>query len=241
MIAPRFAGTHRGYTGEIGLTPLPGPTEQELANLRAAADEGMKVGVWIQVHAVSPQAMVAAVDAGMRKLVHAPHFGWQDFEASTIMANAGVMQLPTIGFGVPVFGVFADDNRPRFPDGDAWPDAIIAGEGRGREAGYKAVNARTSWDAGITYGYDTNTRYLASAGLEHELKTLNLMFSMSDIIKLMGPNSASYIEMSDDLGTLEVGKLADIVVVEGNPLDGYWNMLNTRLTVVGGEIRSDQR
>ena len=78
-------------------------------------------------------------------------------------------------------------------------------------------------------------------GLEHELKSLNLMFSMQDIIKLMGPNSASYLEMSDQLGTLENGKLADIVIVNGNPLDGYWNMLNTKLTIVGGRIVSDQR
>ena len=79
------------------------------------------------------------------------------------------------------------------------------------------------------------------AGLEHELKSLNLMFSMQDIIKLMGPNTASYIEMSDQVGTLENGKLADIVVVDGNPLDGYWNMLNTKLVLKGGVIVSDQR
>jgi imidazolonepropionase-like amidohydrolase len=229
------------FSGEISITPKPGPTAQQLENLRAALDEAKKTGVWIQVHAVSPQAMMAAVDAGVTKLVHTPHFGWLSIEDARRVAAAGVKQLSTIGFGVPVFGVFAEDNVPRFRDGGAWPDKILDGDGRGQEAGYKAVNARTSWDGGVIYGYGTDTGYLAKAGLEHELKSLNLMFSMPDIIKLMGPNSASYIEMSDQLGTLEAGKLADLVLVNGNPLDGYWNMLNTRLTIVGGKIVSDQR
>ena len=69
------------------------------------------------MHAVSPQAMMAAVDAGVTKLVHTPHFGWLSFEDARRVAAAGVKQLSTIGFGVPVFGVFADDNVPRFRDG----------------------------------------------------------------------------------------------------------------------------
>ena len=237
----RLAALGIKFIGEQNLTPKPGPTPIELENLRAIVDESKKAGVWIQMHAVSPQAMMAAVDAGVIKLVHTPHFGWLSFEDAKRVAAAGVKQLSTIGFGVPVFGVFADDNVPRFRDGGAWPDKILEGDGRGQEAGYKAVNARTSWDAGVIYGYGTDTGYLAKAGLEHELKSLNLMFSMQDIVKLMGPNTASYIEMSDQLGTLEAGKLADIVLVAGNPLDGYWNMLNTKLTIVGGRIVSDQR
>ena len=67
------------------------------------------------------------------------------------------------------------------------------------------------------------------------------MFSMQDIVKLMGPNSASYIEMGEHLGTLEAGKLADIVLVGGNPLEGYWNFLNTKVVIKGGVIVSDQR
>ena len=102
-------------------------------------------------------------------------------------------------------------------------------------------NQVTSWDAGVVYGYGTDTNYQPKAGLEHELKSLNLMFSMQDIVKLMGPNTASYIEMSDQLGTLEAGKLADIVVLDGNPLEGYWNMLRTKLTIKGGVIVSNQR
>jgi imidazolonepropionase-like amidohydrolase len=237
----RLAALGVRFIGEQALTPKPGPTAKELENLRAAVDESKKAGVWIQIHAVSPQSMMAAVDAGVPKLVHTPHFGWLSFDDAKRVAAAGVKQLSTIGFGVPVFGVFADDNQPRFRDGKPWPESILDGDGRGQEAGYKAVNARTSWDAGVVYGYGTDTNYAPKAGLAHELKSLNLMFSMRDVVKLMGPNSASYIEMSDSLGTLEAGKLADIVIVGGNPLDGYWNLLNTKLVIKGGVIVSDQR
>jgi imidazolonepropionase-like amidohydrolase len=229
------------FTGEISLTPKPGPTPQELEILRAIVDESKKSGVYVQVHAVSPQAMMAAVDAGVLKLVHTPHFGWVSFEDAKKVSAAGVKQLSTIGFGVPVFGVFADDNKPRFRDGKPWPESILQGDGRGQEAGYKAVNARTSWDAGVVYGYGTDTNYDPKAGLEHELKSLNLMFSMRDIVKMMGPNTASYIEMSDRLGTLEPGKLADMVMLDGNPMEGYWNMLKARVVIKGGAVVADKR
>jgi imidazolonepropionase-like amidohydrolase len=229
------------FTGEIALTPKPGPTAKEMETLRAILDESKKAGVLVQVHAVSPPAMMAAVDAGVPLLVHTPHFGWLSFEDARRVAASGVKQLSTIGFGVPVFGVFADDNKPRFRDGKPWPESILDGDGRGQEAGYKAVNARTSWDAGVVYGYGTDTNYDPKAGLEHELKSLNLMFSMQDMIKLMGPNTAAYIQMSDQLGTLEPGKLADLILLDGNPLEGYWNMLNTKVVLKGGVVVVDKR
>jgi imidazolonepropionase-like amidohydrolase len=229
------------FTGEIALTPVPGPGEKELEVLRAVVDEAKKAGVIVQVHAVSSRAMVAAVEAGVPLLVHLPNKDWVSKEDARKLAASGTKILGTVGFGTPVFGVFADDNVARFRDGKPWPESIVDGVRLGEEAGYMPVNARTVWDAGAILGYCTDTTYDPKAGLEHELKTINPMFSMQDIIRMMGPNTASYIQMSDQLGTLEPGKLADLILLDGNPLEGYWNMLKTRLVLKGGVIVVDKR
>ena len=49
------------------------------------------------------------------------------------------------------------------------------------------------------------------------------------------------VEKSNDLGTLQPGKLADIVVLAGNPLEGYWNLLNARVVIKGGDVVVDKR
>jgi imidazolonepropionase-like amidohydrolase len=229
------------FTGEIALTPVPGPGEKELDVLRAVVDEAKKAGVMVQVHAVSSKAMVAAIDAGVPLLVHLPNKDWMSKEDARKLAASGTKILGTVGFGTPVFGVFAEDNLPRFRDGKPWPDSIVDGVRLGEEAGYMPVNARTAWDAGAILGYCTDTTYDPKAGLEHELKTINPMFSMVDIIKMMGPNTASYIQMGDQLGTLEPGKIADIILLDGNPLEGYWNMLKTKVVLKGGVVVVDKR
>lgn len=228
------------FTGEILLTPIPGPTAHEIEVLKAIVDEGKKAGVMVQVHAVSTSAMLAAVDAGVPLLVHLPNKDWVSKEAAQKLAASGTKVLGTVGFGSPVFGVFADDNNPRFRDGKQWPSGIIDGVRLGEEAGYMPVNARTVWDAGAILGYCTDTTYDPLAGLDHELKILNVMFSPKDLVKMMGPNTASYIQMGDQLGTIEAGKIADIILLDGDPLEGYWNWLKTRLVVKEGKVVVDK-
>jgi imidazolonepropionase-like amidohydrolase len=219
----------------------PAATPEETAILAVVAEESRRHRLDLMVHAVSPKAMLAAVKAGATKLVHTPHFGWLTEGDARVVRDAGVEVLSCAGFGVPVFGVFNRNNVPTFRDGKPWPEGILDGQGRGREAGEKIVNARTLWDAGVVYGYGTDTGYLPKMGLAHELRTLNVMFSPQDLVKLMGPNTAAFIEKSSELGTLEPGKLADIVLLDGNPLEGYWNLLNARVVIKSGEVVVDKR
>jgi imidazolonepropionase-like amidohydrolase len=237
----KMAGMGIKFTGEIALTPVPGPSEKEIEVLKAVVDEAKKAGVMVQVHAVSSKAMVAAVDAGVPLLVHLPNKDWVSKEDAKKVAAAGTKVLGTVGFGSPVFGVFADDNKARFRDGKPWPEGIVDGVRLGEEAGYMPVNARTICDAGAILGYCTDTTYDPKAGLDHELKIINVMFSTKDLVKMMGPNTASYIQMGDQLGTLEAGKLADLVLLDGDPLEGYWNWLKAKVVVKNGVVVVDKR
>jgi imidazolonepropionase-like amidohydrolase len=47
--------------------------------------------------------------------------------------------------------------------------------------------------------------------------------------------------MSDKIGTIEPGKLADIILLDGNPLDGIQYMLKTKVVVKGGKVVVDRR
>src|SRR5581483_3522948 len=49
-------------------------------------------------------------------------------------------------------------------------------------------------------------------------------------------NSAEALGAGADLGTIEVGKLADLVAVEGNPLQNIRDIQKTRITVKNGEV-----
>ena len=229
------------YTGEMILSPVPGPTEAELAVMRAMLDEGRKLGVGVQVHATSTSAMVAAVNNGASLLVHIPNKNWITPEEAATLAAAKTKVLMAMAFGSPVFGVFADDNKPRFRDGKDWPSGIIDGVGGGKEAGYSMVNSRTLFDAGVAIGNGMDTTYDPPAGLAHELRSWNVVFSARDMIRVMGPYTADYLGMADRIGTLEAGKLADIVLLPGNPMEGYWNWLKPKVVILEGKVVVDVR
>ncbi len=231
------------------LVPWPvNPSEQEKANFAAGVDEARKVGILFQVHAVSPQAMTAAANLGETRFVHSTHYDWMTPEQAAQIKAAGAIVASSTNVPGANFGIFSKDNQPHYRSGRHWPEGDQGGEPQGRAAAYMVLNLRTLYDNGVkislscdAFPYTTHTPYQQSAVFEQELKGLNLLFSPTDMIRIMGQNSADFINHGQDRGTVETGKLADLVVLRGNPLDGYWNFLHPVLVIKGGEIVVDKR
>jgi imidazolonepropionase-like amidohydrolase len=247
------------HTGEIGLTPEPAPPQSEIEVLKAIVDEAKKVGIQVNVHAVSSPAMVAAVDAGVTRLVHLPNKDFTTYDQAERVAQTGSIVAGLIAFGAPNIDTLSaapaavqwpKDNTVRFRDGKPWPEAIAGanrdpkGRALGTEAGYTIVNARRIWDADpnhqtISYSTDQNAADLVV--LEHELKSYSIVFSMADIHRIIGINAARYVGMADQIGTLEAGKLADIILIDGNPTLNIYEMLKTKVVLKEGKVVVDKR
>ena len=153
------------------------PSDLETQNLRAGLDEAKKLGIPFQIHAVSPEAQVAAVRLGGRRLIHSSHF-MTDAQAQEIAAS-GAMVASSNSVPSPVFDVFNHDNKPTDRDGAPWPKGSPAGEDRGQAVGKFPVNSRTLFDNGVTFAYSSDTNYNATIGLGQELKILTWCFPQS--------------------------------------------------------------
>ena len=219
------------------------PEGPEQETLSVIADEAQRLGIPSITHAVTVVDTVAAVEAGTHVLVHTPHIGQLDEETARMIAASGIPMVSTLGIFVPTFAADNElirdrtgmDNVPRFRDLDPFPMDTIS------SAGQAPVNARMLWDAGIVYGFGTDTRFEPKDALFHELKPLHLVFSAEDIVTIMGRNAAIAIGKLDELGTVEAGKLADLVILDGDPLDDPYDLLNVRVVIQGGEIVVDNR
>ena len=214
------------------------PNGPEKETLELVVAEAAKAGIPVITHAVTVQDTVAAVDTGIAALVHTPVEGDLTDAALQQIARAGVPMMSTLGVFVPFFG---EDNEPLFRDGTPfpWERLYHAGEG--------AVNARLLWNAGVTYGFGTDTPFGSQTPwgpgetLAHELRSLGLVFSPRDITTILTRNSAATLGLDEEIGTLEPGKRADIVLVDGDPLTSTDALLNVRMVIKDGEVVVDKR
>jgi imidazolonepropionase-like amidohydrolase len=214
------------------ITTTPGGPETD--TLKLIVSEGRKRNLPTITHAVSVVDTLAAVDARPDVLVHTPHIGRLEEDANAVkkIASAGIPMTSTLAVFVPHFG---DDNTPLFRDAMPFPWETISSAGQG------PVNARLLWEAGISYGYGTDTSWSPKVSLADELRALSLVFSPRDISKILGQGAARSALRQDQIGTIEPGKAADLVLVAGNPLTNIDDLLNTVVTIKGGRIVSDKR
>jgi imidazolonepropionase-like amidohydrolase len=204
----------------------------EAATLAVVVDEARKHNLPTVTHAVTVRDTLAAVEAGSTMLVHTPHVDLLDEASARKIATAGIPMTSTLGVFVPYFNA---DNEPLFRDLEPFPWNTLS------SAGIGPVNARFLWEAGITYAYGTDTSHPPRESLAHELRPLSLVFSPRDLVTILTRNAAIAIGLGDETGTLEAGKLADIIIVDGDPLADIHNVLNVEVVIQAGRVVVDKR
>ena len=60
--------------------------------------------------------------------------------------------------------------------------------------------------------------------------------SIEDVLRVTIDTNAAKLGLQEEIGTLEVGKMADFLVLEEKPLDDILNTLSLRYTVQGGVV-----
>lgn len=214
------------------ITTTPGGPETE--TLKLIVSEGKKHNLPTITHAVSVIDTLAAVDARPDVLVHTPHIGRLEEDAAAVkrIASAGIPMTSTLAVFVPHFG---DDNMPLFRDAMPFPWETISSAGQG------PVNARLLWEGGISYGYGTDTSWAPKVSLADELRALSVVFSPRDITRILGQGAARSVMKQDEIGTLDVGRLADLVLIDGNPLTDVNDLTKVVTTIKAGRVVFDKR
>ena len=228
------AAKQGGFDGiKTFMVSTPGGSEGH--TLAVAVDEAHKQGLRVYTHATAVPDTLAAVNAHVDVLAHTPHIGdlTNDQAARERILAAHTPMVSTLGVFIPHFD---DQNHPLYRDGGPFPMPQPLESG-----GQGPVNARVLWDGGQLYAYGTDTQWDPRVSLSDELRALNLVFSPRDIIKIMGPNTAAAIDKSKDLGTLEPGKIANIVLLDGDPLEDVFNLTRVAVTIKDGKVVADKR
>jgi imidazolonepropionase-like amidohydrolase len=201
----------------------------EVETLKLIVAEGKKHNKPTIVHAVSVRDTLAALEAKPDLLVHTPHIGnlGDDPAAVKKIADARIPMTSTLAVFVPHFDA---NGTALFRDRQPFPYQTLSSAGQG------PVNARLLWEAGLTYGYGTDTQWPPKETLADELRALRLVFAPQDIVKIITRNAATATMHGAEIGTLEPGKLADIVIIDGDPMRDSDALLNVVTTIKGGQV-----
>ena len=207
-------GAYGNMLGDAGWEQL---TVEEM---QAAAFEAHKAGRTVTAHAHHPQAIKNCVVAGLDSIEHA-HF--IDEEGISMMKVRDVVMVPTLfvaeeltkgtQFG---YGPHMEVNA-RIAVKKGTEGVVMA-----REAGVR-IAVGTDPGHGETIADECITLHKA------RLTPMEVLVSATRV-------GAEVVHMQDQLGTLEVGKIADVIGLGENPLDDLEALRDIQLVMKAGKI-----
>jgi imidazolonepropionase-like amidohydrolase len=180
-----------------------------LDELRVIVDEAHRLGKKVTIHARSGRSASDAARAGVDWLQHASFMGDEDLDA---VVKAGTPICPT-------WTLIA--NIANWGDRFGTPPALRDEFRRELEVAVKVI--RRAYEAGVTLLVGTDSGFAATPygcwhARELELFVRLLDLSPMEAIVAATRNNALTLRNGSELGTLEPGKLADLLVVDGDPL-----------------------
>jgi len=182
----------------------PGQWQYTVEELRAAVETAEAAKTYVMAHTYTPKAMKNCLYAGVRSLEHG---NLLDEETARMIAEKGAYLVPTLT----VFDILAKEGK-----GSGLDAFILSKLDFVREGMFRALEL--AWKAGVKIGSGTDIigpfQYLK--GRELALKS-QVMGPMAAIVSATRTN-AELLFLEDQIGTVETGKLADLIVVDGNPL-----------------------
>ena len=196
-------------------------TEEEvIAVVNAAKDYGM----WVAVHAHGSEGMKRAVIAGVNSVEHGT---FMTEEVMDLMVNKGTYYVPTISAGEFVAEKAKINNY--FPE-IVRPKAASVGPQIGNtfnKAYRRGVKIAFGTDAGVQ-PHGTNWKefvYMVKFGMPP-----------METIQSATINTAKLLKIDSILGSIEVGKMADIIAIDGNPIENINTMENVVFVMKEGEL-----
>jgi len=176
-------------------------SQEELdAIVQTAAD----LGRWVMSHAHSPESIKRAVRAGVRSIDHGTYL---DAESAEMMVEAGTWLVPTLTAG--------DTTEAYASDEKLAPEVRAKFKGVGRPE-FDAM--RLAAEAGVKVAMGTDAPVAPhGTNLNELIHMANNGFTPEQALVAATSSAAELMGLQDDLGVVEPGKLADLVVVDGDP------------------------
>lgn len=191
------------------LSPRDRPTHAHFtpAELDAMVEEAAAAGIWVMAHAQAAAGIKNAVRAGIRSIDHGIYL---DDEAIALMLEHGTWLVPTL---VAPRGVIRAADA-----GAAIPEASIAKAREVVETHRASFAAAVAAGVKVAMGTDSGVTPHGENLDELALMVEGGMTPMEAIVASTR-SAAELMGLAEELGTLEPGKRADLVVVDGDPLE----------------------